>query len=392
MQPFDLPTLLWPATVIFVATVIVAFRVTRAPAFSLCAALIKAGVYLLYFGYAFDGTYTFLDDWSYLEGGEDLLAAGVGITNLAEHWNLVLVTGRGDHFVYYLYNTYAFRLFGVGYYAPVALNILITLVVSFIGARLAHIELRLSRQTTKLFFAFLLLHPDIFAWSNVMNGKDILVLLLHVLLLYSASLFIRLQTRTALLLAAPVSIVLLFLRFYVPILVAIAFVASLLSARRAKRRVRLVAMASVMFAVAAAGLGEAGFQYAIRAMQEHFVNPIYGFVRMALTPIPFNTDEAYAFLNIPAAIHWALMPFVVLGIIRVHRLHTPYSRFLLLYAGLFLALYAVFGELQGPRHRVQLDYAWAVFQFMGLLPFLFAAAQRTRRCRSEAGEQVALCP
>lgn len=391
MQPFDLPTLLWPATVIFVATVIVAFYVTRAPVFSLCAALIKAGVYLLYFRHFFDGTYTFLDDWSYLEGGQELLAAGVGVSNLAEHWSLVLVVGGGDHFVYYLYNTYAFRFFGVGYYAPVALNILITLAISFIGARLAKIELAFSRQTTKLFFAFLLFHPDIFAWSNIMNGKDILVLLLHVLLLYSASLFIRHKIRAALLLAIPVSVSLLFLRFYVPILIAIAFVVSLLTARGAKKRVRLVAMASVIVVVAAAGLGEAGFQYAILAVRENFVNPVYGFVRMALTPIPFNTDESYAFLNVPAMIHWMLMPFVVLGIFRVHRLHTPYSRFLLLYTGLFLGLYAVFGELQGPRHRVQLDYAWAVFQFMGLLPFLHAAAGRARRSHMQSGERAELC-
>ena len=34
---------------------------------------------------------------------------------------------------------------------------------------------------------------------------------------------------------------------------------------------------------------------------------------------------------------------------------------------MFLSLYAIFGELQGPRHRVQLEYVFAVMQFMGFL-------------------------
>jgi len=134
-----------------------------------------------------------------------------------------------------------------------------------------------------------------------------------------------------------------------------------------------------MSALVATVLGEVDFQYALLAIQEAFVNPVYGFVRMALTPIPFNTEENYAFLDIPAVIHWFLMPFVGLGVIRVYRIRTTFSQFFLAYVLVFFGLYAVFGELQGPRHRVQLDYAWAVFQFMGVMTFLHTMAKASRR-------------
>jgi hypothetical protein len=379
MQSFDLEFVLTPSFIIFIATLWVAFKVTRSPVFSLSAAAVKAGVFLCYFCLLFDGTFTFVDDWNYLEGGQELLAQGIGLTNLADNWDFALVVGAGDHFVYYLFNTYAFRLFGQGYYAPVALNVLLTLLVAWIGAHLAQRELSFSRGHAQLFFAFLLLHPDILAWSNIMNSKDVLVLLLHVLLLYSASLFFQLRIWSALLLAVPVSVVLLFVRFYVPVLFAIALMACLFVAGKGRGRLRLLTLGAGMSALVAMGLGEEGFQYALFALQEHLVNPVYGFVRMVLTPIPFNTDENYAFLDIPAAIHWFLMPFVGLGVMRVYRIRTTFSRFFLAYVLVFFGLYAVFGELQGPRHRVQLDYAWAVFQFMGMMEFLNSVLRRRRQ-------------
>src|SRR5882762_8400408 len=122
MQSFDLEFVLTPSLIIFLATLWVAFRVTRSPVFSLSAGAVKAGLFFGYFCLLFDGTFTFVDDWNYLEGGQELLAQGIGLTNLADNWDFALMVGAGDHFVYYLFNTYAFRLFGEGYYAPVALN------------------------------------------------------------------------------------------------------------------------------------------------------------------------------------------------------------------------------------------------------------------------------
>ena len=95
-------------------------------------------------------------------------------------------------------------------------------------------------------------------------------------------------------------------------------------------------------------------------------------------------QPAYAFLDVPAAIHWILMPFAVFGAYKIYQLGTPFSRFFLIYFATFAAIYSIFGELQGPRHRVQLDFAWAVFQFAGLLA-LANDARRSSARTADAG-------
>lgn len=390
MRPFDLDILLWPAGAIFVLSLLVTFRVTRNPAAAILAALLKSGIFLVYFGGLFDGTFTFFDDWSYLSGGKELLARDVGVSSLSDDWDFVLMTGRGNHFVYYLYNTYAFRVFGEGYFAPVAANILLTVLIAFIGTRLAVREFGLSKPLSKWFYLFVLFHPDILAWSNIMNGKDVLVLLLHVLLLMSVSLLYERRLRDAVLLAVPVVLVLFFLRFYVPLLFMLVLVTGMLSMGRIRGRFGYLLLSGIFAVLAIVWIGTSSVrnalnaQYVIQAIQGDFVNPVYGFVRMMLTPIPFHTEPSYAFLNIPALIHWLLMPFVFLGILRLTRTHTPFIRFFLLYLLVFMGLYAVFGELQGPRHRVQLDYAWAVLQFLGVM----VAMRRGRGDKREPVEAV----
>jgi hypothetical protein len=371
MTPFPLDVLVVPAAAIFLVTLLVSLRVTRSAAIAISLGFIKAGVFCWYFGTVFDGTYTFIDDWTYFERGVLLLREDVRISNLVDNWQLVLMLGGGDHFVYYLYNTYAFRLFGAYYFAPVALNILLTVPIAYLGARLAHKELNLSARTSAGLYVFLLLHPDILTWSSLINGKDVLVLLLHIVLLYAVALYLRGRLRRALFVGLPAVLILFFLRFYVPLLFAIALIASVMIRRRLTwRMIGYVFLSLMLVAGFALWIGTSTFSYAADLMRQHFVNPAFGFIRMALTPVPFNTEDAFSFLNIPAALHWMLFPFFLAGAHRVWRMHTPFSKFFMAYVAVFMGLYAVFGELQGPRHRVQLDFAWAVFQYIGVLGFL----------------------
>ena len=73
MNPFDLDILIWPAAAIFFITLIISFQFTKWPMFSIFVAFVKTGIFLGYFNFIFDGTYTFLDDWNYLEGGKRIL-------------------------------------------------------------------------------------------------------------------------------------------------------------------------------------------------------------------------------------------------------------------------------------------------------------------------------
>ena len=108
----------------------------------------------------------------------------------------------------------------------------------------------------------------------------------------------------------------------------------------------------------------------------------------SLPPIPLNTTEATAYLDLPAAIHWLLIPFAVFGGYKIYQLKTPFSRFFLVYFMTFVGLYSMFGELQGPRHRVQLDFALAVFQFAGVLA-LVRDSRRAAAMPVEPGRQSA---
>ena len=278
----------------------------------------------------------------------------------------------------------AFRIFGEGYYAPVACNNLLTPLIAYLGARLAVREFGLTPLQGRCFYFFLLFHPDILAWSTIMNGKDILVLLSHVLLLLSVSLLFRKRLREALLLGLPTVFVLFFLRFYVPLLFASALVAGAIFAHRVRigPRIRYLLLGGIVAGFLFVRLGESEILRGILQVREHFVNPLYGFVRFILTPIPFHTAPAYAFLNVPALIHWLLMPFVVAGFVHVLGMRGFFARFFLIYLLVFIGLHAVFGELQGPRHRVQLDYAWATLQFLGIM--LMFRRTRPPRIRAES--------
>jgi hypothetical protein len=365
LPPFGLAVLLLPASAIYLTVFACALSVTKSPVAACVLGVVKALLYLLYFGLFFDGTFTFLDDWSYLDGGAELRAEGVNLLTAVDNFPLLLAVGRGDHFIYYLYNAVAFDLFGEGYYAPVALNILTTALTALLATRIAVREQLISRRVRNLFFAFILLHPDILAWSTIYNGKDVLALFLHVLLLNASSRFFAGNKTRALLLGVPAVVALLFLRYYVPVLFAAAWMISAMSQMRGRRRLRVLAVAVVVLGGMLLQLGTEGLSFALDRLKEDFVNPVVGLARFALTPIPFNTETAYGFLDWPAVFHWLMLPAALLGIRQVARMHRPFARFLLAYTVTFVSLYAIYGELQGPRHRIQLDFALALYQFIG---------------------------
>lgn len=363
-HPFDLGPLVWPSLTIFVIVFGVSLALLRRPGTAIGIATIKTTIFLAYFGWFFDGTFTYLDDWTYFERGAYIYDLGLNPSDLLDSLPLLLAIGEGDHFLYYVYNALTFNLFGTYYFAPVAMNVLLTSLIAWLGVRLAVSERLCSLRQASLFFIFLILHPDITTWSSLVNGKDTLVLLLHVLLLTSVSGFLRGRRLAPLLLAGTAVTALLFLRFYVPVMFAIALSACAFSTVRGAARWRAALVASMTLIGLLLVIGDS-LSFAMESVRAQFVNPFVGFTRFLLTPIPFNTDAAFAFLDLPALLHWLMLPALILGAWKLQRVGTPFSRVLVFYVLVFAALYAVYGELQGPRHRLQLDYAFALFQFTG---------------------------
>jgi hypothetical protein len=367
LSPFPLTELVVPTFFIFAAGFFITCVVTRSVLLSLFLPFIKSGVFLIYYAAFFDGTWTFLDDWNYLEQGEALLAQGVSVTNFWTNLPALFSAAGGQHVVYYLFNADAARLFGPAYYTPVALNIMLTFVAAALMAGAARNGLHVSRLLATGLFALLVLSPTLSAWSTVMKGKDTKVMTGTAMAAYAVSLAELGHYLRAVLLGLAVGFVLFFTRFYTPLMMLAALGGALLLSHAGRRRPWLWLLAISVLAGVLSLIGMGMLSSALSSMQDGFVNPLYGSIRYLMTPIPFNTTEHYNFLDLPQVLYWLLLPCMGYGIYRVWRRTTLTGRFIVIYFFLMVALYAMFGNLQGPRHRYQLEGLIVVFQFLGLL-------------------------
>lgn len=365
-SPFPFGELLLPALMIFFVGLIVAWRVTRLPHWSVLVAFIKAGLFMAYYGLLYDGTWNFLDDYTYAYRGEILLNKGVTLLNMFANLPELFSQAGGKHFMYYLYNADAFRLFGTAYYSPVALNIVLTFLAAAFMATAARRGLGFSRGLATGLFIFMALHPDIIAWSTIMNAKDILVLTGTTLAMVAVSLADSGRYKESVALAVAVGTVLFFTRFYIPLMLLLALLGALLMSPLGRRRPGLWLLGSAgVGSIVFGAMGVEGLANNLERLQEDFVNPLYGVPRMTLTPIPFNTTEKNTFLDLPQVFHWIMLPALAYGVARIWHRATLTSRFMVIFFLLMILLYGVFGELQGPRHRLQLDGLIALFQFYG---------------------------
>jgi hypothetical protein len=381
-QDYKFVDLIYPAVVIFLVVMVVTFLATRSVIGAAVGAGIKAGLFLLNFAVFFTGQVTGFDDLYYLDVASDLSQGGFAISDLFLRGDALASIAQSAHIIYPIHNYYAMLLFGDHYFAPVALNVLFTVAIAFVGTRLTVAEFQLTRRQARMFFLFLLLYPEILAWSTVFNGKETLVLLCHVLLLTGVSKLLRGRILAAIAFIAPAAYFLAGLRYYVLPLFAVAFLVYSLLASKSKHKGKTILFAAVC--VSAVLVQQfSGLSYGINLIISTFSDPLYGLIHFALTPIPFLADATYAFLNLPAFYHWLAFPFLLVGVRAVHRMKTPFSRFFIIYFCTIIAFYSVFEGLQGPRHRFQLAFAFAIFEFTGVLVFLRAvvpvAARPLRR-------------
>lgn len=215
----------------------------------------------------------------------------VRILNAALHMPVLSEVAGSRHIVYYLFNAESMRVFGSFYYAPVAVNIVLTFLASAFMVHSARHELGLSKSTVSAFFLYLTLHPNIIVWSTIRNGKDTLILTATSILVYSV---VRLTAApvSSLMWAAGTCLVLLFTRYYLPVLFLSAFLISLiLSPKYWRKPIYWVAILAPM-ALVPVFFRIRDFVYAWDTIQLNFVNPAYGTVRMLLTPIPLNAEAS----------------------------------------------------------------------------------------------------
>ena len=363
VQAFPLIDLMKPALMILVLGFAIAFWVTRRPDWSLFVATVKAAFFTVYYSVFFDGTFTFFDDWKYVEGGRYLVERGVSTINLLAHLPELFSVAGGMHFAYYLFNADSFRILGQAYYSPVSINIILTFLAAGLMTFAARSALGCSRSLSIGLFVFMVLHPNLLAWSTIMNGKDTLVLACTAVSVYAVSRVDNGYYLRAVAMFGAVGLVLFFMRFYLPLLFLSALFGALLFSPPGRRRPALWLVVPAGLIGVFMLLGIDGVLGAFGQLEEKFVNPAYGSIRFLLTPIPFNTTEHYSFLNLPQAFHWLMLLPLIYGIYRVWQRTSLTARFIVLYFLGMVLLYGMFEELQGPRHRYQLEAIIALFQF-----------------------------
>ncbi len=379
LHPFPISELIWPTIAIMAVGFLVSICFTRRAGLSCWIAATKAGLFLVYFGFFFDGTFTFFDDWNYLRFGKLLVRDGIGIINLVHNYDYVRSTVKSANLFYYVYNASAITVFGGWYFAPVAANILLTFVAAGVLMKAARLGLGMGRRTSIGLFVFLALSPSVLAWSTVANLKDILVATGTAGVVYAVALVEMHRPKRAAMIAILWALVLWVTRFYVPLMLGAAFGIALLCSRRGRRSPWLWLAGGAALVVVVFALGHGSLSGALHEFRASIGDPVTGIVRFIVTPIPFHTQPAYAFLNLPQLVFWILLPLEFYGIVAIWKKGSMTGRFMVIYFVMMTLLYGMFPTLQGPRHRVQLDGLIVVFQYFGILALVRHRFRRIRR-------------
>lgn len=358
--------LLFPAIVLYLSLFVLGYWGSKSVPIAWWVATIKTSLFVLYFGYFFDGTYTSVDDEYYLVTGQQIyqLLLG-GDTSLISVEQMQAITG-GAHIIYSIINALSFLSFGQFYFSPIVINIIISAVASVISVKIVKQQKLIRENELKYFFLFFCLHPELLSWSTVFNGKDTIVLFANLLLLSSVSLFILHKNFAALVTVIFATVVLFSLRFYVPVIFGLCFLIYLildnqLSLKKAIKFSFLLCL-FLYFVFPSQDL----LNYSMDIYRNAFINPLTGAVHFVLTPRPFFTDSIHEFLTFASAINWLFFPMFLMGAYICFRSRNEFAHFLVVYLLIFVLFYGGFYDLNGPRHRLQLLFPISVFQFIGL--------------------------
>ena len=356
--------LLFTAGVIAVASSLILVR-HLSPRLTALIVGVKVGIPTAYFAWFVSSRWIHPDGLTYANVAMRLIQEGAGplILFTPEGVGRLRSIAGGIHILYYWWNITSITLFGQHFYAPIFLNVLLSIVsaVVFVGVLR---EIGFSEEYRRWCLVFVLLHWEVLAWTSLNNIKGTLVVLLTVTSLYGFVIVFKhaqegLSFRVAYggMLIGLSFFLLYSTRFYVPVLVTAAALGWLfLHWQNPKKYVIIVVGALSILLLAMR------WSHALRLLQLQPVSLYYGFVRFTLTPRPWGVVAAYSYLALPALFHWLFVPFAGLGALRLVA-KSRLSRFFVLFAAIVLAFFAAVPELQGPRHRFWIYFLFAWFGF-----------------------------
>lgn len=377
---FDASALLFPSLCIWWVGMYISFRITRSIGISFLVATVKALIFFMYFHFFFTGYFTLLDDWTYFSTAAAVKHQGYTLLSFLIHnrfnWLLLASISGSEHFLYNLYNLLSFDIFGIYYFSPVALNIILTFFIGWIAYRMALLA-GFKQKIAIIFYLFFILHGDIILWSSILNLKDTLVQLFTIIILYHLLLIElkRARFRSYIYIGIVVGL-LFFIRFYLPFFLAMSFVTYKLYffIRKHARKPYVVSllMVTVPLFLLFTFLFLNSYPAAnVSAYLQNLTNPLVGILRYIFTPLPFHATEHYEFLNLASPIDFLLFPLFFYGIYYGWKTGQKIFILLIIYLSFLCLFYGTFAELQGVRQKVQIYFIFILFQFVGILKLFF---------------------
>jgi len=339
--------------------------------------LARIAVSVSYFAFLDDGRWALLDDQTYFAQAQELLGRGfTPWSAVTTTEGIVLRSGLsgGIHIGYLVWNLLLMWAFGAEYYVPVAGNVLLSILAADGVVRLAT-RSGFDDRYRQGWFVFLAMHWDFVAWSSFHNLKDMLLTYLELLVLLRLAAFS--ETRTIASRAVTIGLLVVLgaalfsLRFYAPVLLAVAVLFSVvLVDEQLRRRLSIVlVLVTPALALAVQRMLPTLFEYAVPGQW------LVGIARAFLTPQPWSVAPDHGFLLLPSWLHLLFLPLFALGAVRLWT-DAPRVRVLLLFLLVAIAFYGLVPELQGPRQRFQVSFVIAWGQFHGALVALAALRLR----------------
>lgn len=380
LQAFDLVDIFPSSLLIFIFGFLITYKISRNFYLSLLISSIKTIIFSLYFTIYFDGTFTFIDDWKYFNISKNM------VNNFEffrlfdqDFYDKLHYLSKSRHITYYVHNIISMKILGIYYFVPVCFNILLLYIAGYYFFKLL-IKLEFKKAHAVSLYIFLLFHLEILSWSSIANLKDILVLLLTILLFYSFYKFEERRYFSALLLFFAVFIIFSSLRFYIPFL----FIFSIIIYHILKYSSNLTFIKKIFFLIFSLFISitlsiffKESFSYELDLLLGGYTNPIFGSIRFLLSPIPFNTEYKYSFLDFPLLISWILYIFTFYGFFIMLKSDNKFFKIFLIYFVITVLFYGSYEELQGPRHRMQITFIIIIMSYFGLIKTYFNIYKKT---------------
>jgi len=368
---------------IFILGYFIASRIFRTNKLAaLTIATIKSLLFFVNYIFFFNIDFFTIDSFNYMDRAlriKEISSFSDFLYDLVT-FNLMHLYGLA-HYVYNAFVTTLLFAFNTdSALIPIAGNIVITLLSGYVFTRIL-ILMGMKERYAQWYFLFFVLHWEVMSYSTFSLLKDNLVCFLTICLFYFPALIHASKFKLRHIIPLLLTLwAMMFIRFYITPIFFVCYLAYLylvvFVGKKSWSKIFLLIMAPLAFIAFVISIWDMYGAY-MSLVFDFKGNPIYGIVRFFLTPQPWYVSGSYIYLLIPSILNWVVIPFTLFGIISLLRIRGLTKLLLIYYLAIliFYGVYSPHGQATGPRHKLQVVFIYALFQYIGLIKVFFPKVQ-----------------